>query len=267
MRGEKQAAAQPPASKPASKSQAPLHGQGIGLGLAILSLGSKPGGQQGQGPNVGPVPSFHNATTTAIQNGGGATTYALTMPTYSAGDIVLACFSCTLGFNDNNVSATGWTKIVDRTMDNVSSGHRLFVLQRVMAGNEGASVTFSITGTFAGNTVLNGASASYTGVPASNPTETPVMNFSGSGSSSWSVGPLTTAGNNRRVVTVYATNSGNVPTFANGTQRAGLTSGTSQGIYVVDVAAATAGNYSNNGSAGAFTFWAVGEIAVKPNPS
>ena len=41
-----------PPGQPASKSQAPAHGQGLGVGLAILSLGSKPGGGNGQ-PNSG----------------------------------------------------------------------------------------------------------------------------------------------------------------------------------------------------------------------
>ena len=93
------------------------------------------------------LPEFVALATTADMGATGPTTYVVTLPTYTAGDLVLvqaALFNAN-GQSNNTLVATGWTQ-ADNASAGTAGNHRQILMYRIMDGTEGTTVTFSFGG-------------------------------------------------------------------------------------------------------------------------
>lgn len=227
-------------SEASAHSQAALHGQGLGLGLALITAGAS-GGQQGGGawPSA---PAFSASATTA-RPGSDVGSLAVNLPTYVAGNIVLVNLCGNFLTSTDTASAAGWTQ--DGV---VASGQRiLFAFHRVMNGSEGSSVTFTFSTAFERPFAVAATYSGTTGVEASKPThlDTP--------STTWSCGPITTTAPNGKVVAFG---------FAEGADYGAIDGGgvaridrldAGQAALIADLPAPVAANYSMSGAVQAST--------------
>lgn len=232
-----------------SKSQGPQHGQGLGVGLALLAVGGKPPGQQGAVPPAAPVYSNTAITPTP---GSSAASLVVTLPTYSAGDLVVVQITGGMGFSDNTASAAGWTQQVSFHPANRNT-NLIAVFTRRMTGSEGATVTFSFSGTVVGNSRPAATATTYTGPNAATPVEASTVTYSPAVSvGSFSLGPLTTTGPNR-VLLAFGGWSTTLTTYP-GTKRFESAQpqlgGGTVFLSLCEVAAGSAGSYTETGTLG-----------------
>lgn len=175
------------------KSQGPSHGQGIGLGLYLLTIGSKPPGQQ-HGP-VGAAPTMRNSVkTAAASTGGGGSSpqsYVVTLPTYHVGDVVLLHVLWESGSLGGPLSPAGWTAPQARRQAGSSSGLTISAFVRVMNGTEGTTVTVQ-ENSFSGANA-SAAASSWQGASASPVAASSSGSSSGANVSTWTGGAVTIA--------------------------------------------------------------------------
>lgn len=253
----RQAGQPSPPGQPASKSQAPAHGQGLGIGLAILTAGGKPGGQQGGGGRVGPP--VYQASTNTLRPAGNVGSLAVNLPTYVAGNLVVVNLCGDFLLATDTASAAGWTQ--DGV---VAQGQRiLFAFHRLMDGSEGATVTFTFNNSFERPFAVAATYSGVTGVEATKPTnlQTPSL--------TWSVGPVTTTAANELIVTFGFAEGSDFTTVNGGaTKRIDVTSlgggGSDAAAMIADLSAPAAGNYSMSGATAGSTAIHTVAIALKP---
>lgn len=228
----------PPPQPTPGKSQGPLHGQGIGVGLIMLSLGGN--ATQKGGSASRPLVT---STATTARPGGSVGSLAVNLPTYVANQWVVVNLAGKFLTSTDTASAAGWT-----AAGVVASGQRiLFGFYRKMTGSEGSTVTFSFSTAFEQPFAITATYTNTTGIETSKPTnlQNPV--------SSWLCGPLTTTGQNRTIVALAYEESGGVDfgtVTLPGGQRAHYSDtafGLEAGI-IADMAAPAAGNYSMGGT-------------------
>jgi hypothetical protein len=140
-----------------------------------------------------PQQSISEVNTVATANQASGSTYAITMPTYAAGDLVICHFSVdnsNINF-DTTLTAAGWSNNRQRF-----DLHYMILAWRIMDGSEGSSVTFTFGGTSPSANQVNGHATSYRGVDPTTPVQTPfVTNGSTSpAAQGYSVGPITPTG-------------------------------------------------------------------------
>lgn len=127
------------------RSQGPAHGQGIGVGLYLLTVGGGPPGRTA-GPVIATPPSLRDAVKTAAGTGTGGQSpqsYVVTLPTYSAGDLVILHVLWNSGSLGVPATPSGWTRPQVAVQSGAGSSVKTSVFTRVMAGNEGSTVTVS----------------------------------------------------------------------------------------------------------------------------
>lgn len=107
--------------------------------------------------------AFHDTAATAAQNVD-SSSYVVTLPTYTAGDIVFIHLANTnrTGATDTTFSASGWT-VLDVGRAHSNAFNRSAVLWRVMDGSEGTTVTVTFGGTASGTNHTVGQATSYSG--------------------------------------------------------------------------------------------------------
>lgn len=240
----RQLAAQAGQQPGSSKSQAPFHGQGIGIGLALLTAGSNPGAHTQKG-TVGAAPTLKNTVATTMP-GVASTTFAITLPTYAAGDLVL--INVAGGWSDfahtGTGSIPGWTQQFHGFPNQIPH----FVFYRVMNGTEGATVTLTQS-----SSAQPGAIAtSYTGVKASGTIETSSPSNVTQSGTTWSVGPITTTQAPDMVCTFAMTILGTtITTNTYGTSEYGQSPTSVPSVstlYLFDHAEPATGSFSNGGA-------------------
>lgn len=204
------------------------------------------------------LPTFEASAVTAPP-GTSSSTVTVTLPTYSAGDIVFIQFAGSWGNPDNTVAATGWT-LISRFTTGTTNNNQTSVLYRIMDGTEGTTVTATISGTFPGNSKVGAVAYSYSGIDATPlDTATPVTANATSGSSTYSVGPYTTGRGQEKVLMFMVDQSTGTFTFSNGTKLADndlIVSTTHHRCILVEQDATSTGSYSESGNLGGFTFYA-----------
>lgn len=84
----------------------------------------------------------------AATAGATASPYSLTMPTCSAGDLLIAVFEYATGATGNHLSATGWTELAWGSATAPTGRHDLAVWGKIADGTEsGGTVAFTVAGT------------------------------------------------------------------------------------------------------------------------
>lgn len=242
------------------------HGHGgtpPGLTAAVaftaMAATSAPGRSAG---SIGPPPDFVASATTPRTAVAG--TITVNLPTYSAGNVVLVLFEGAYGNGDNDMAAAGWTEVSKHGETTTTGNDLVFVFSRTMDGSEGATVTFTISGTLASTSSKPSAvAASYSGAGRTPLDPSIGLSTPGSGSTTWSVSAVTTSGVNRRIVTLVGVRTNTVQTQANGTQRVNFRPGDGSGLVIIDYPEATPGDYANSGTIG-FSFPGAVQIALTP---
>lgn len=88
------------------------------------------------------APTVHSVGTASA--GGTTSPHSVSTPTITSGDVLIAVLEIGAA---SAVSATGWTQAFLRSQVAVSGNTVLVVMTRIADGTEGASVSFTITGT------------------------------------------------------------------------------------------------------------------------
>lgn len=204
----RQAQAQPPGvqhGRGAGKSQGPAHGQGLGLGLYLLTVGAPSPGQEARSPQALP-PALRDAVATAAAQGVNGTSpqsYAVTLPTYQAGDFVIVHVLWDRGSGSDPLTPTGWT-LSASVQSGAGTTVNTFVYTRTMTGSEGATLT--VQSNTASQAHFVGCASSWHHVSASAPVDQSVSATSGNaGSATWNPGALTVPGGNPRMVAAVVT--------------------------------------------------------------
>lgn len=196
------------------------------------------------------APLFRDIVSTASQGSGSS--YAVTLPTYQAGDFVALLVET----NDTSLpspSATGWTLANPANFArSLSAGDCAFVFYRVMDGSEGTSVTVSL-GVSVSNT--RGHAISYSGADTTSPIDGSIYVFnSTTASSSFTIGSTTTSGADRTYVGFLGFQGNLSSNSATPTAGAGITERLDVSDFAVchsaieELSAPTAGPYSITGS-------------------
>lgn len=216
-----------------------------------MSLGSKPGGQVGGAP-VLPPPAFSTSAYTP-RPGGIVGSLAVTMPAYVAGNVVVVNVCGNFLTAGDTCSAAGWTQ--DGA---VPQGQRnMFAFHRIMNGSEGATVTFTFNNSFEQPFAI---AATYTGTSG---TEGTPPTSAQPTTATWTCGPITTLGPNRKIVAICFSEASDFGALNAGTKRVDLVDGGEPAMFA-DLTATTAGAYTMGGAMAGASATHSCLIALKP---
>lgn len=207
-------------------------------------------------------------TPTTTNQAFGSSTIVVTYPTGHANKHVAYCFM--LGTNTQSITATGWTQI--GASANGTSGWVGYLMRRVLDGSEGASVTFTISGSA---NVLIAEMRLYSGVNTTTPEDgtsagtNPKFNVGNTGQPSCT--SMTTNTDGDWQVFFAVTNSGTrlytAPTnYVNGATN---NAGNGQGIGGWDFSQGTHGATGTVTCAGGTVgdAWEAGFVSLAPAPA
>ena len=174
------------------KSRGRGHGQAVGVGLYLLAAGAP----AGRAPDVVPAPLVSATAKTAAaagQAGVNPQSYTITLPAYSAGDLVLVHVLWGSGALGHPATPAGWTLQSSAQQSGSGVGITTSLFSRLMTGGEGT--TLAVTEATSTGATFSAAASTWQRVNASTPVA--AANGATSGSSltgTWTGGSVSVPG-------------------------------------------------------------------------